>query len=380
MKDTSFFLSRRYWVLYSLLLGGILLLTPLGWGDEPVISSLYDENLYDENTYVYVGGTGPMNYTSIGTALHDVSPGGSVYIYRGEYQESIRVTNSVVLQGENPRETILDGGNNGHVIEIHQSNVTIQGLTICNSGSMRAGVFINASHTRLQDCILRDHRYGIFAKEKTHNYLGNCTFFNNSNGIFYDLSNNNTIYHCNLTNNDMGIYFYDNCWNNTITETTFSHNTIGLFLQGFSNSNSITHCTIDNNNIGARLWDVKKNNFYLNTFIENRNHVDSILGDNIWFSVEKINYTLQGLERYGHVGNYWDDYTGNDIDNDGLGDDYYEVDADDDDRYPIMPIKKKGETPGFGLAMTIGALVGISCLSTYRKKNPGHPLVVVKKE
>ena len=368
MSNTSFFLSFRYWILCIVLLGGILLLIPPGWGDDPVISPLDDLD-----AYVYVGGTGPMNYTSIGTALTAVPPGGRIYVYQGEYPETIVITKPVVLQGMDPQVTILDGGKSGHVIEIRQENVTIKGLTVCNSSITGAGIFMNASHTRIQDCILRNHQYGIFAREKGQNSLWNCTCVNNSKGIFFDVSDGNTIYHCTLTHNDMGINFYDSCWNNTITQCTFSHNTNGLFIQGFSNYNSITNCTISNNTIGARLWDIKKNNFYLNTFIGNEDHVESILGDNIWFSIEKINYTLHGTSRYGHVGNYWDDYTGNDVDNDGIGEEYYAVDADDDDRYPIMPLKKEQDTPGFSLAMAIGVLGGLCCLPIRRKKHQGAP-------
>jgi hypothetical protein len=37
------------------------------------------------------------------------------------------------------------------------------------------------------------------------------------------------------------------------------------------------------------------------------------------------------------LGNYWDDYTGSDLDNDGIGDTPYMTDIDTDkDNYPLM--------------------------------------------
>ena len=43
--------------------------------------------LLNSKNKIYVGGSGPGNYTSIQTAINDVSAGGTVYVYNGTYYE-----------------------------------------------------------------------------------------------------------------------------------------------------------------------------------------------------------------------------------------------------------------------------------------------------
>jgi hypothetical protein len=56
---------------------------------------------------------------------------------------------------------------------------------------------------------------------------------------------------------------------------------------------------------------------------------------NMWSSSEQINYTLNGITYTNYLGNYWSDYTGEDKDRDGIGDDSYGIDGDKD-YYPMM--------------------------------------------
>ena len=129
-----------------------------------------------------------------------------------------------------------------------------------------------------------------------------------------------------------------------------------MFFRDLSNDNVISQCHITHNSIGVRLWDAKKNLFFLNTFQDNTNHTESVISDNLWYTREKINYTLEKTTYFGYVGNYWDDYQGSDKDGDGLGDQHYEIDADDDDNFPIMPKEATKDIPGFELLLVIGVL------------------------
>ena len=44
----------------------------------------------DSNT-LYVGGSGPDNYTKIQDALDDANPGDTVFVYNGKYLENIKI-------------------------------------------------------------------------------------------------------------------------------------------------------------------------------------------------------------------------------------------------------------------------------------------------
>jgi hypothetical protein len=65
------------------------------------------------------------------------------------------------------------------------------------------------------------------------------------------------------------------------------------------------------------------NTFYCNNYVDNYKHVQAY-GNNAWDNDS--------------VGNFWSDYNGADVDDDGIGDTPYIVDYDDNlqDRYPLM--------------------------------------------
>jgi len=63
------------------------------------------------NAPLFVGGTGPLNYTSIQDAINDVSAEGYVMVYAGVYYENIIIDKNIILIGEDRNNTIIDGSN-----------------------------------------------------------------------------------------------------------------------------------------------------------------------------------------------------------------------------------------------------------------------------
>jgi hypothetical protein len=63
---------------------------------------------HDGNT-LYVGGSGPNNYTKIQDAIDDASDGDTVYVYSGFYDESLTISATIILQGEAPTTTTING-------------------------------------------------------------------------------------------------------------------------------------------------------------------------------------------------------------------------------------------------------------------------------
>ncbi|RLF63839.1 MAG: hypothetical protein DRN31_01550, partial [Thermoplasmata archaeon] len=60
---------------------------------------------------LYVGGSGPGNYTSIQSALDNASSGDTVFVYddSSPYEECIVVDKSITIMGENRDTTAIDG-------------------------------------------------------------------------------------------------------------------------------------------------------------------------------------------------------------------------------------------------------------------------------
>ena len=72
---------------------------------------------------IYVGGSGPGNYTSIQEGIDNASEGDTVYVYAGTYYESLLIHRSLSLEGENKYSTILNG-----ILQINIASVRLPAL------------------------------------------------------------------------------------------------------------------------------------------------------------------------------------------------------------------------------------------------------------
>jgi len=89
--------------------------------------------VFSGNT-LYVGGTGPDNYSSIQSAINDASDGDAVFVFddSSPYIENLIVDKSISLIGEDRNTTIIDGTKDNYTIYILEdiNEVTITGLSI----------------------------------------------------------------------------------------------------------------------------------------------------------------------------------------------------------------------------------------------------------
>lgn len=253
---------------------------------------------------ITVDKSGGADYTRIQSAINAAGSGDTIFVRGGTYAEHIEIKKYVTLQGENKESTIIHGD-----IKISSSNVNIMRMTITNSNG-----------------------YGILC-ESENNILYFCTIFENNifegryGGIY--LSNSH------------GFAIIDNVINNT---------KIGVFLSEGSVLTNITGNSIRNNSGGGIIVDRRSeghHSIFHNNFMNNTPNAQQ---QNIEGAVYWDN---------GKRGNYWGDYHGNDTEGDGIGDTpYYLVGGID--RYPLMEpwvnIKSTNSTPGFEVALLVGAL------------------------
>lgn len=123
---------------------------------------------------------------------------------------------------------------------------------------------------------------------------------------------------------------------NTIEENQAS----SIYLHDQANYNYIHHNTIQNNDgAGIFIWESSYNNWiYHNNFINNGwYNVKDKEGGNFW----------DYLSTFG--GNYWDDYTGTDINGDGIGETPYDIMGDysptGHDQFPWVEPSRWNEHP-----------------------------------
>ncbi|CAB3288202.1 exported protein of unknown function [Methanocaldococcus lauensis] len=104
-----------------------------------------------------------------------------------------------------------------------------------------------------------------------------------------------------------------------------------------SNYTTIYKCNFINNSHGLQLIKSYYNYIYLNKFINNSDYnIEDISSDNTntYHSPEKITYIYNGKTFTNYLGNYYDDYNGNDNNGDGIGDTPYTKDITDN--YPLV--------------------------------------------
>jgi parallel beta-helix repeat protein len=300
----------------------------------------------------------PDDYSKIQWAVNNASAGDTIIVRDGTYCENVVVDKSLTIKSENGAEyTTIDGGGSGDVVKITANNVTIEGFTITGGSDWYAGLCIGSSGNKIISNKISNNWWGINRVSNNNQILNNNCSNNDWDGIALSGSNN-IIANNNCSNNDWdgidlsgsnNIISNNNCSNNgvngidlfgsnnnTITDSIASNNHVGGIQLAFSNNNTISNNTCSNNNKGIYLVHSNNNSIYLNSFIKNVDNVRSSYSTNIWNSTEKITYTYNETTCTNYLGNYWDDYEGNDANGDGIGDTSYTIDRDKDDCYPLM--------------------------------------------
>ncbi|MCD6100247.1 MAG: right-handed parallel beta-helix repeat-containing protein, partial [Candidatus Marinimicrobia bacterium] len=183
-----------------------------------------------------------------------------------------------------------------------------------NCSSLRSGIYLISSSKN----IITKNRVnlgviGIELQSSENNFItNNSVKFTHYAGIWLNTSKNNLISNNCFFNNGDGIVFYHEC-----------------------SKNSVKYNNIINSNFdGISVYSSDNNLFYLNNLINNT--VYSYHSSNIWNSSKEITYTYEGNTYISFLGNYWSDYRGKDMDNNGIGDLPYIIANDNNDNYPLM--------------------------------------------
>ncbi len=231
---------------------------------------------------LYVGGTGPNNYTSIQDAIDDANPGDTVFVFGhiSPYYENLIVNKSINLIGENKTTTIISGNEEGeYVVCIFANGVKMSGFTISDSGGVSlpyvvAGLYINSRFTTITDNIIKNNDAGVGLKYASTNNISGNDIFDNFFGMKLESSSQNLIKGNNFTNNNRWYSIYLSAGfsgpnlDNTIIENTFKSSNYAIYCGYGGNNNFISRNYFLSNNNGVFLQG-SKNFISDNIFEEN---------------------------------------------------------------------------------------------------------------
>ena len=143
-------------------------------------------------SWLYVGGGGPGNYTTIQSAIDAANPGDTVFVYSGTYYEYITLNKHLNLIGEDKVSTILDGSGWGSVVYITADLANVSGFAIRN-GNYGIQVYSANNCKITNNNISHNNYYGIYLISSSYNTLtGNNAHANIAHGIYLYSSSNNT--------------------------------------------------------------------------------------------------------------------------------------------------------------------------------------------
>ncbi len=229
---------------------------PISLGFNAKVSTIEQPSIIGGGKTLYVGGSGPDNYTTIQNAINDANEGDTVFVYddSSPYYENVFVIKSINLIGEDKNTTIVDANSIGNVIEVNADNVTISGFTIQHSGKWpTAGIRV----------------------EKNYNYtlISNNNIFYNTDGIWiYDGSSFNNILNNNIRFNKAdGITLWDDSLDNIIQGNIISNNgDRGIFSASILRGNKILYNKIFKNKYDGILIEGYNTEISFNEIYSNR--------------------------------------------------------------------------------------------------------------
>ena len=102
--------------------------------------------------WLYVGGSGPGNYTSIQDAIDNASDGDFIFIYNGIYepQTNIHVYKELTIIGESKEGVVVEHETGSEELSIRAKNVTVSSITFRNFRVTNENMF---NHTVLTNNI-----------------------------------------------------------------------------------------------------------------------------------------------------------------------------------------------------------------------------------
>ncbi|MBK7213199.1 MAG: nitrous oxide reductase family maturation protein NosD [Bacteroidales bacterium] len=206
-----------------------------------------------------------------------------------------------IIRGNN---SVIQSGNGIHLWYSNHINIYNNKIYGQRDGIyFEFATFCEISHNLSEN----NHRYGLhFMFSNNDNYAYNI-FRNNGSGVAVMYTKHirmiNNTFERNWGSSSYGLLLKD-ISRSYISNNTFAKNTSGIFMEG-TNEVKVERNIFLNNGLAVRmLANCEKDTFLLNNFLGNT-----------------FDFTTNGSENLNYLkGNYWDKYSGYDLNRDGKGD------------------------------------------------------------
>jgi parallel beta-helix repeat protein len=273
---------------------------------------------------LYVGGTGPGNYSTIQEGIDAATLGDTVFVFddSSPYYENIIIDKPITVIGENRDTTIIDGGMVGDVVKITVNTIDFSGFTVRNSQQpdYYAAIYISASDVTIHDCNIYNSSFGVYMEAAgAHNSISNNHIENNHVGI-------QAVKRCSilgniLKNNNDGVRAEGRFIE--IQQNIFIDNNVGLYLHTpglflrirFGLNRVTNNLFKENKYVGVEVHFSNGNIIKENDFINNYVHADFLFchwqhwNKNYWFPRPFTNnlcpYVIKSLFFLEHVETTW---------------------------------------------------------------------------
>jgi parallel beta-helix repeat protein len=211
---------------------------------------------------IYVDDDGTADYTRIQDAIDNARDGDTIYVYNGEYSETINISKELVLQGEDKENTIIRAEE--ETVLINKDNVTINDFSIISTEIFGYMIIVETRNNLIEN-------NNILGIEETGSIMVRYSADNNViqnnriiGGIWIRDSNNNEI-------NNNYVYFISI---HESSSTIIFDNDIsmiranGIHIDG-GNGNIISNNVIHNCMVGINIREcpgqfIRNNDFFLN--------------------------------------------------------------------------------------------------------------------
>ena len=351
----------------------------------------------NDDFYIKRDGTAERPYATINKALSEASEGDIIYIFGGNYNESIIINKQVAIIGSiDEGNTIIDFKiRHLYTIEINADRVTLEGLNITDSGNFiisdvkGALVKINSNNNIIQRNNITGcpNGWGIYLDSSDGNVIGNNQINGTRVGVYLSNSDTNDLFSNDINNcTSSGVEFL-NSNNNRMYKNKLDKNHYGVYSKQSTGTNISSNWINNSGQHGIAFYLNNQDVIVNNTLYENHVygiHINSggtkISGNKIENSQISINLDSDNCEvtynvingslstglsavlgSYGNLiyenhfndnfynvrdkgsntwyyngrGNYWDDYKNVDRNLDGIGDFPHPVDTGITDPYPL---------------------------------------------